>query len=328
MRHPICASGIALSLAFSGPAAAQPRDPAAAEALFKSGREAMARGDYATACPRFEQSQKLYPTDGTLFNLAECEEHQGHFLVAARRWREGAEFLPPEDPKRPLVLDKAMAAERRAAKVVLRLVSSAPPGTLVQLDGAQVAGAGLGVPLPVDPGEHVVLVRATGRVDQSLPLHLDEGQQQELQIAPGPELPPVAAPPPTMAPAVKSAPVVGDRNKAPEPKPRSFLEQHRLSLIGGGVAAGLAGAGLGLGIRTLSHHSEFVNACNSGDQAACLSNRDAVAREASVANILFGVAGAAAVGSAVVFFTVEREKSAPSVAIAPSFGGMTILVRY
>src|SRR5262249_55537702 len=68
---------LALALAItatSSTALSQTRDPAAAEALFRQGRQAMEAKDFATACPKFAESQRLDPAVGTLMNWATCEE--------------------------------------------------------------------------------------------------------------------------------------------------------------------------------------------------------------------------------------------------------------
>ncbi len=54
---------------FAASASANQRDPAAAEALFRSGRVAIEKGDYASACPKFEESSRLDPAVGTTCNL-------------------------------------------------------------------------------------------------------------------------------------------------------------------------------------------------------------------------------------------------------------------
>ena len=73
----------------SATAQSSPSDASvAAEALFSAGRADVERGDYASACPKFADSQRLDPAPGTLINLADCEEHVGQLARAWQHWRE------------------------------------------------------------------------------------------------------------------------------------------------------------------------------------------------------------------------------------------------
>ena len=63
-------------------------DSAAARALFDEGRRLASQGKYDAACPKFEESQKLDPGMGTLFNLADCVEHLGRTATAWVWFRE------------------------------------------------------------------------------------------------------------------------------------------------------------------------------------------------------------------------------------------------
>ena len=65
----------AASLVSARAPAANEVDEAAARVLFGEGRKLAAAGDYAAACPKFEESFRLDPGIGTGFNLADCWEH-------------------------------------------------------------------------------------------------------------------------------------------------------------------------------------------------------------------------------------------------------------
>ena len=118
---PASATPATTSTATSAPATGASAEPQAntpqarAEALFDEGVTLLDAKSFAAACARFEESQKLDPAPGTLFNLATCEEGQAHFGTAARRWREGAALLPADDPRRPKAEKNAADAESKAA---------------------------------------------------------------------------------------------------------------------------------------------------------------------------------------------------------------------
>jgi hypothetical protein len=60
----------------------------AAETLFQEGKQLLARGDVAKACPKFEESNRLDPAIGTLLNLAACEEMAGMKAQACAHYSE------------------------------------------------------------------------------------------------------------------------------------------------------------------------------------------------------------------------------------------------
>src|SRR6478672_4877951 len=96
-----------------GLALGAPRDPTAAEALFRAGRAAADKGDYVTACPKFEESNRLDPELGTAFNLADCDEHVGKVASAWQLFKEVAQRLPPGDDRVSIATSRAAALEKK-----------------------------------------------------------------------------------------------------------------------------------------------------------------------------------------------------------------------
>src|SRR5687768_5789067 len=78
----------ALVIGALSPSAAWARDPAAAEALYRAGRDAAKKGDWEKACAQFAESQRLDPAPGTLLNLADCEERRGLIASAWTHYTE------------------------------------------------------------------------------------------------------------------------------------------------------------------------------------------------------------------------------------------------
>src|ERR1700759_4574704 len=60
----------------------------AADALFKEGRAAFDKGDFPTACAKFDASEAASPAPGTLLNLTVCEEKVGHLVASKKHLNE------------------------------------------------------------------------------------------------------------------------------------------------------------------------------------------------------------------------------------------------
>ncbi|HVJ16178.1 MAG TPA: hypothetical protein VM686_12135 [Polyangiaceae bacterium] len=109
-----------LSLLVASPLRAEevpPADGKRAETLFEEGRRALTDEDYALACSKFAESQRLDPGAGTLMNLGTCEEGLGHDAAALANFREALSMLPPDD-------DRVEFARTRVTELEARLVVS------------------------------------------------------------------------------------------------------------------------------------------------------------------------------------------------------------
>ena len=173
------------SFAIPRVAAAQGRDPAAADALFQQAREAMARGDSATACARFAESQRLDPAPGPLLNVAQCEEKEGKLAASLAHLTEVLEKLPKDDFRVAYARTQLAALKPRVPTVTVTL-QKGTSGARVTRDDVELREGSFGVPLPVDPGAHVFVVRAEGRQDAREHVTLREGQQLTVTLSAGP----------------------------------------------------------------------------------------------------------------------------------------------
>jgi hypothetical protein len=164
--------------------AQQSRDPSTADALFKKAREAVARGDMATACLRFAESQRLDPAPGTLLNVAQCEEKEGKLAASHTHLSEALEKLPKDDFRFEYARARLAALNARVPTVTVTLAQAAK-GARVTRDGNELGQASFGLALPLDPGLHTFVVRADGRQETREQITLREGQHATLTLSVG-----------------------------------------------------------------------------------------------------------------------------------------------
>jgi hypothetical protein len=328
-----------LALCAASPAAAQTRDPAAATVLFEQGRAAIQAGDWAAACPKLEESHRLDPRVGTLLNLADCEEHI-HKLAAARTYWQQAVDLAGSlgDARADLARQRLTALDPRVPRLSVLLADGSPPDAEVLRDGVKLGAASLGVSLPIDPGDHEIVVRAPGYEDGRATVSLAESEKKEISVSPGPKLP-------EAAPAVPAGPVppVGAASTPPAPEPalppvapapRSAARQD-----GGGSGlgtalfwTGLGGVTLGLvsGGLVLAARSDMEHGC-SDDKICSREAADAASRGktwSTVATISFAAGAALAAGGIYLMAARDGDEGSSAVGIVPTrTGGLVSIGR-
>jgi hypothetical protein len=154
----VCALVIAL-VAPSTTAFAQSSSSAivAAEALFGQGRDLMAQGKYAEACPKFADSQKQDPKSSTLLNLANCYEKAGRTATAWATYREAAALAKQEGQAEYVAtaVKRADALFPKLSKMVVK-VNGPVEGIEIKRDGVIVTPSEWGAAIPADPGMHVI----------------------------------------------------------------------------------------------------------------------------------------------------------------------------
>jgi len=272
-------------------------DAQTAEALYQSAREALARGDLDRACPEFAESQRLDPAPGTLLNLAECEERSGKLASALAHVQEAHDELPPGDYRLPFSLDKIAKLKRRVPHLVLRVKGGPEPGTKVIRDGTELGSASLSVPLPVDPGKHVCVLRMPGHADARVEVSLDESETRTVDLVPGP-----------------AAALPGGATR------RAGDVQRTWGLVAGG--AGLAGLALGgiLGLTSKIQYDDAVKNCANpptGCPSGSVTGSQSAYTQAAVADAGFIAGGVLVATGLTLFFTAPRTHE---VTVAPAVG--------
>jgi hypothetical protein len=154
-------------------------------------------GRYAQACPALRKILRQDSRPKTLFYLAECEEKWGRIATAAVHYDDYLAMydgLSPSEQKEEQKREEQAAARREALekkipRVMLRLPRDAPASTRVLRtppDGGEPVGVAVGVPLPIDPGKHVISTEVPGRprMDKNFTVREGESKVVELEVAP------------------------------------------------------------------------------------------------------------------------------------------------
>jgi thioredoxin-like negative regulator of GroEL len=148
--------GLAAMLVAS-PVLAQGEGVAGAEALYQEGRQLMDAGNFADACPKLEESQRLDPGTGTLWHLARCYEKLGRHASAWAKYHEvAAQAKKQEEPaKVAAALKRAGALEPKLRRLVIEVpADSRIQGLRIVRNGIEVGPGAWGAKLPVDLGAH------------------------------------------------------------------------------------------------------------------------------------------------------------------------------
>jgi hypothetical protein len=330
-------AGLAISVAAGAPAVrAQERDPAAAQALFDQARALMKAKRFDEACPKLAESQRLDPGIGTQFRLADCYEQQGKFASAWAGFLDVASLAAASHQG-----EREKAARQRAAKLEPRLTrltvdvpaGSRADGLAIKRDDIAVGDAQWGAPVPVDPGDHVVVATAPGHRDYSATVSLHEGASATVSVPVLPELPAAAAAPQPLPPA---APTLVTAPPPSSPSPQQPLEpvppapRHSSgpsALVVGLGALGVVGLGVGtvFGVMASSKYDDSKHDCSKDDVNLCsaqgVDQRNTAFTYGNVATAGFIVGGVALAGAATLWIFGGSDSEAPSSqkAAAPSW---------
>jgi hypothetical protein len=351
-------AGLILCVAAQPAHAETPTDRADAEALGRAGATLFERGEYTHACVKYEASARLDPNARRFMTLAECQERAG---MPARAWMSFGDAQDWAQSRGDKVLagttrDNAKRLEARLGRIEIVV----PPdneieGLQIRRDGAPVSEAVLGVPVPVDPGVHVISATAPGRRAWSTTIGLSPGKTTVSVIVPfldeagdaGLSFEPIRSSLPPARPDDRDAaqareraplhlPVAPARDADFDPDPG---KTQRIVgwVLGGTGLAGLA-AGTIFAFKASSTQSSLNDLCPN--QARCDASArdhiDTMRVQATTANVFFLGGLASLVGGAIVYFTApspqHRERSVASLrvvpGVAPGMAGLWMTSRF
>jgi hypothetical protein len=153
---------------------------AAAEALYREAFALAQQGKFAEACPKFAASYELDPQLGTLLDLARCHEDEGRTASAWAEYHNAVSLAQRLGKDATADEAKKRAAELKPmlSNIVVKLDKTLPEMS-VTLDGKSVPIGAMGTELPVDPGEHKILVEAPRYKDWNKTVTVPKGPHVE-----------------------------------------------------------------------------------------------------------------------------------------------------
>jgi tetratricopeptide (TPR) repeat protein len=279
----------------AGVAGAADKSPTAvrAEALFDEGRKLMNAGDFASACPKFAESQTLDPAPGTALNLANCYEKAGKFASAwaAFRSAEAAASAAKQKDRAAFAKKKVTALQPQLSRLTISVSTSAGAVVQVQIDDQPVQGPEWGVPVPRDGGSYTIVASAPGKETWTTHIEL-RPTEQNLVV----EVPPLVDTPRPVEAARPDAPAESVKADVAPAAPAATRGQGQRTVayvVGGLGVAGLGTAGV-FGLLAESQWKKAQQAPNGlhaseANKASNLGNASTIAAVAGGALAATGI---------------------------------------
>jgi serine/threonine-protein kinase len=321
------AAGLLLAALLSSSALASAQtDKAAAEALFREGMRLSKAGSYAEACPKLEESQRLEPSLGVQYYLADCFDKIGRSASAWANFVEVANKarLAGETSKEETARKRADELEPKLARLSVEVEDGKRPGLVVKR-GALALGSGQwGIPVPVDPGSYELHASAPGHQDWSKTIEVKPGAALVERVPSLQPLPPQAT---ALAPPAATTPLAPTELAG---KPVSSTQGTVGIVVAavGVVALGTSGV-LALMASSANSSSKEPGLCLDNDQCsdAGLDERDRALKLADAATFVsIGGAVLAATG-AVIWLTAPKSRRDGLASTQLGLGRSSLLLR-
>lgn len=173
------------------PASAQDReDTALARSLFQQGLELADAASWSEAADRFRRSLAIRDSAVVSFNLATALTHIGELVEASELLRRAARDEDAPTRLREAGRQELRRIEPRIGRLTIEL-EGPREGVELRLGDRPIPAAGIGVEMPVDPGEHILVATRDGQEVARTGVSIPEGGEAtaSLTIPPLPTVP-------------------------------------------------------------------------------------------------------------------------------------------
>ena len=292
--------------------------PAQPKGAFEKAQADLDAGRYEEACKTLKQLYREDPRPGTLYRIAKCYDKWGRIATAAVHYDDYlTTFGQLSDLEQKAERDneeeasaRREALEKRIPKVVLKVPRDAPGTTRVlrkPLEEGPLVQVAIGVPLLIDPGEHVLTTEIPGRVSMFTKFTLREGENRIVDVNIPPEDKNGGNPTKTAKP-LQPVPSL-----MPSLDPGISARRVAAYTLGGIGAVGILG-GVVTGVITWTQKEPIEKNCRSTKDYGVVCNttgqgaKDTAAITGLISSVLFPV-GVAALGTGAILYFTEPPPS-------------------
>lgn len=302
--------GAVLAAVLTPGAAVRAEDNAGAAALFAEAGRLINANQPSSACPRYEESLRLLDSINTRYFLADCYERIGRMASAWALFLEVAArgHASRDAAKEAKARERAAAVQPKLSHLTVVVADPPTPAIEVKRDGTPVGPGQWGVPMPVDPGVHLIQASAPGKRPWTA----------RIEVAP-------KGPTATITvPALEDGGGTSDEDEIDAGRPRRTL-----ALVVGGAGLVTAGVATALAIAARSKFDESSELCN-GDRCTQrgVDIRESAVARADVATVVFGVGLAAIAGGGALWLTAPSSTKRASLRLTPTLGGALVQGRF
>ena len=308
-------------LAQLSPPTADPQAKAKAQGLLTEGSTLYEKGDYAGALEKFDAAYAAYPSPKLMFNIGQADRDLSRPVEALEAFEK---FLAGDTGTSPETTADARksVAELREKLGQIR-VDCETTGAEVNIDGKSVGVTPLPEPIWATPGRHQVTASHASAALAIENVDVTAGSVQTVILQLHPLAVPVVAasvPQPEAAPESPSNPELLT-SPAPSAASEGWWLGRKWTWVAAGSTALLAAGAVIAGVAMQSRFDSLDKSCGGGNPSgpACSeSDISSVRSREIVANVFWGLAGAAAVTTGVLFYLEGR-----AVRVSPVAGGTT-----
>lgn len=328
-RHLALLLSVAMAtLGGMGTAAAQNAD---AEALFTEGDALENQGKIPEACDAFEASNRIEPRAGTLIRLGQCRETQGRLASAWSAFKDALTRV--KDPAKKQIAEQRIASleSRLSYLTVLVPDESRIDGLVIVRNGKELDAALWNRAAPVDGGVYTIGGRAPGHEEWTTTVEVGAaGDKASIEVPRFKQLRALVESPTPPAGA-------GEGGGDDRGSPGIFTTKRKIALAVAGVGVAAIAGGVMFGTQAKGLEDDAFALCPEpgtpcADAPAAQDKIDQGQSKALLANIAYGVGGAAVIGAAVLWFTgappAEPARVGVRPTLRPGYSGVDVTVRF